>query len=71
MNWPWPTPTRRDIAGVLLGILIVGAVLLAAALAPKNAAKTNGGFGPEWDCVRPGAGGAVCIKQPVRTNNLN
>jgi hypothetical protein len=71
MNWPWPTPTRRDIGGILLGILLVGGVLLAAVLAPQSVRVTNTGFGPEWDCVHPGAGGAVCIKRPVETNNSN
>lgn len=74
MKWPWPWPylTRGDVAGILLLIVILGAVLFAAVVGPELARKTNYGFGPEWDCVNPGKlSGLSCIKRPAKSENPN
>jgi hypothetical protein len=59
----WPHLTLRDIGGILLLVVFLGVVLLACVLGPQMTAKTNYGFGPEWNCSFPGKGTPICIKR--------
>ena len=58
----WLTLTGRDIGGILLALALLAAVVLASVTRPMVLAKTNYGFGPEWDCSYPGGGGPMCVK---------
>jgi hypothetical protein len=70
MNWPWPYPTRRDIAGVAFAIVLLVVALYALIIGPELSRKTNYGFGPEWDCVNPGKLSALsCIKRPAKPDH--
>lgn len=60
-----PLLKRSDIAAVLIGIGVIGAVIFAYVLYPSP--PRNWGFGPDWQCTYPGHGEPVCIKRP--TNN--
>jgi hypothetical protein len=70
MIWPWPLPTRGEIAAVLVILAIGGALIFAFIKYPYGAA--NRGFGPEWDCTQPGSGDPVCLKRaPATPSNSN
>jgi hypothetical protein len=61
MVWPYLL-TRRDLVGAACALALLAVIIFASFVRPMGLAKTNYGFGPEWDCVYPGQGGAVCIK---------
>jgi len=54
-------PQRGDVRAIVLALSILGALLVTGA----GWIKVNHGFGPDWDCVNPGSGGAVCTKKPL------
>jgi hypothetical protein len=53
-----------DIAAILLGAALFGAVAFAAIKYNDGRSRPNFGFGPEWDCAYAGHGDPVCIKRP-------
>jgi hypothetical protein len=60
----WRLLTWKDWLGLLVAATIVGVVawtyVLPASMRPGPAA----GFGPEWECHRPGPGyGPICVKK--------
>ena len=56
--------TRRDIAGIVFGALLLITILVTAIWAPSHLAQPNNGLGPEWDCQTIGGPGATtCIKR--------
>jgi hypothetical protein len=67
----WPLLTLRDIGGIALLIALLAAVLFASVVGPRINAKTNYGFGPEWDCSAPGKGGPVCVKRAAPAGAAN
>ena len=69
MNWPFLT--RKDIAGIVVAIVVLGVAIFASVIGPQLARKTNYGFGPDWDCNNPGKGGLTCIKRPAAATNPN
>jgi len=68
MNWRFLT--RRDIAGILVTIIILGLLFFAYLKLPFFVGGTaNLGFGPEWECTNPYNSGPVCIKKrPAKTD---
>jgi hypothetical protein len=50
--------TGDIIAAILWALLVIAAGILVAL--PRT--PTNGGFGPEWKCIRHYRGGPICIK---------
>jgi hypothetical protein len=55
---------RAEIRGVALLILILAAALFLPLILGSAIRKTNGGFGPDWDCDKPPRGEAICIRRP-------
>lgn len=49
----------REIAGIAIMISLVATALAVSLFYHRQ----NFGFGPEWDCNNPGAGGPVCVKK--------
>jgi hypothetical protein len=72
----WRLMTRGEIAGIVLLIGLVGALLFVYAELPDSMWQANGafgpGFGPGWECTNAGAASTVCLKKPVpKTENPN
>jgi hypothetical protein len=62
----WSLLTGRDIAAIILAAALLGAVLIASVEFP-NLFRSNGGFGPDWECTNPGHGEPICVKKnPAR-----
>jgi hypothetical protein len=56
--------TVRDIGGIILLVVLMGALIFASIVGPSLRWKMNYGFGPEWDCYTPGPTSALsCIKR--------
>jgi len=66
MQWPWPTPSRKDAVAVVLLIAVVAVVAFAAIKYPLGGRAT--GFGPDWDCTHVGQGDPVCVRKPAATS---
>lgn len=65
MNWPWPPPRRGEIASIVVIAVIIAAVCFIWVKYPRMSWMVGtAGFGPDWDCTRPGQGDPVCIKKP-------
>jgi hypothetical protein len=50
---------RSHILAALFALVILGGLLVAA----TGWVRLNDGFGPDWDCTKPGSGDPVCIKK--------
>jgi hypothetical protein len=63
----WRMLTWKDIAGLSIGALVVGGLLVLLVEYPtfhRPAAKgTDVGFGPGWECTYPGKGDPICVKK--------
>jgi hypothetical protein len=62
----WIPPRRGDIAAVVLGVGLVFLIAVAVYVLggpPSLRARTNWGFGQEWDCTSLGRGEPLCIKK--------
>jgi hypothetical protein len=49
--------------GLILGLVLLAALLVAIVLLPAPQLNTNAGFGPDWECTAQGQGGPTCIKK--------
>jgi hypothetical protein len=71
MNWPYLT---RNVARILLVIVILGGLLFVALISPiyrDQVQKMNYGFGPEWDCIYLPKVGPFCTKRAVNPDKPN
>jgi hypothetical protein len=60
MNWfRWHFDQHK---GLIFGLLLLAAVLVAAVMFPATQ-NINAGFGREWECTAQGQGGPTCIKK--------
>ena len=62
----WIPPRRGDIAAIVLGgflVLLIAVAVFALGGPLSLRARTNWGFGPEWDCTSLGRGEPLCIKK--------
>ncbi len=60
----WYLLTRKDIAAILLMVVIAGGLLFIYVVVP-GLFNPNQNFGPGWECTNPGQGESVCIKKPA------
>ena len=65
MRWPQWYPTRADVVGVLL-VLIIACLFAFSVIRFPNFQQPNTGFGPDWDCTFVPKGEPICIKKPGR-----
>jgi hypothetical protein len=65
----WRFLTWREIAGMGLVILLLGALATAFLLRPDLFIPANRGFGPDWDCTYPGKGEPICVKRVAPAKN--
>jgi len=49
--------------GLIFGLVLLAAVLVAVVLFPAGMQNTAAGFGPDWECAPQGQGGPICIKK--------
>jgi hypothetical protein len=56
----WLPARRGDLAAIVLGAIIMVAIGLLIAF-PR--ARTNWGFGPEWDCISTSHDEPICFKK--------
>ena len=62
----WIPPRRGDIAAIVLGGVLILLIVVAVHHLngpPNLRARTNWGFGPEWDCTSLGRGEPLCVKK--------
>ena len=60
----WIPPSRGDVVGIVLGVLLVLLIVLYAVSGPLGLrTRTNYGFGPEWNCTSLGRGEPLCVKK--------
>ena len=64
MRRPYWHPTRADIMGILLALILVCVCAFVYVRYPVFRQPT--GFGPDWDCQSMAKGDPVCIKKPGR-----
>jgi hypothetical protein len=67
----WRELTRRQIAGILLVILVAGILCFGGLAFPNLQLRANFGFGPEWDCLPQAKGDPVCMKRTAKTGDSN
>lgn len=68
----WHLMPRGEIAAMALMAAFIVVLLFVLAAFPDSSrpTKSNGGFGPRWDCTGPGRGEPICIKvRPTNTKN--
>ncbi len=62
MRWPQRYPTRSDIIGVLLTLVVLFLFAFVVVRFPYFHQAT--GFGPNWDCKIMPKGDPICVKKP-------
>jgi hypothetical protein len=62
MPGDWFPMRRGDVIAVAIGLAILALAAICFIYIP-NWARTNAGFGPEWECTSVGKGDPVCIKR--------
>jgi len=67
MMWPWPPPTRGDIAAIFTLVAILGALVVAFVIFPLVPPKGYPGFGSDWACSDSAEGGLICVKKTTQT----
>jgi len=63
MRWPRWYPTRVDILGLLVALVVVGLFAIVVVRFPYLQRAT--GLGPDWDCNAMPKGEPACIKKPA------
>jgi hypothetical protein len=64
MKWLQWYPTRRDVMGVVLAVVIVCVFAFVMIRLPDIQQRgANAGFGPDWECTPVPQGDPVCIKK--------
>jgi hypothetical protein len=70
MRAPWTlTYLRFHIREVIAALAIVAIVAGFLVLSMLPYRSPNFGFGPGWDCTRPGQGDPVCVKRGTDQGN--
>jgi hypothetical protein len=61
--WFWMELTWRDWLGLLLVMIVAGAILFLWGPFPDLYRRANFGFGPDWECSYAGKGEPVCVRR--------
>ncbi len=56
---------RRDIPGIIIGVLLLALVLCVAVFSasPGGSGNADNGLGPGWSCETIPKAGPVCVKK--------
>lgn len=60
----WHDLTRRDLFGILIGMVVTIIVLGGWYVLSGPWSRSNMAFGPDWECSNPYGAGPVCIRKP-------
>lgn len=61
----WPHLRHGDIAGIIVIVIMLAAIVVMGLGFPRLGQKHNFGFGPEWECERMENGDPICVKRPA------